>query len=242
MEKQVTQLITKINTFAYNNGSDTNKIFEGWLDFILHGITINAPVNPNWKFKEKENNFFHELYCDWLLVMQELISESKNTLWYDVFGEIYMEIVSQSKASSTGQFFTPQHVCDLMQTMTQGDDKETGKSICDPCCGSGRNLLSFHAHNLGNYVFGMDIDLLCCKMTVLNFWVHGCIGEVVCMNTLTMSGFNGCWQVERLASGIPAVKIVEKADSIMLREDRIEQLKEVVVNHPVLIPVQQSLF
>ena len=55
---------------------------------------------------------------------------------HDVLGNIYEQKVSHGH---NGQFFTPQSVCDLMAQITVNED---AKSISDPACGSGRNLIS----------------------------------------------------------------------------------------------------
>lgn len=55
----------------------------------------------------------------------------------DVLGDIFMEYISHGH---NGQFFTPQHVSDLMAEVTCGGIRP-GQSVYDPTCGSGRMLL-----------------------------------------------------------------------------------------------------
>jgi hypothetical protein len=54
----------------------------------------------------------------------------------------------------------------------------------DPCCGSGRMLIASHAKAPGNFQFGADIDPICAKMSAINMLVHGCVGEISCMDSI----------------------------------------------------------
>ncbi|HTM67308.1 MAG TPA: N-6 DNA methylase, partial [Flavipsychrobacter sp.] len=60
-----------------------------------------------------------------------------------------------------------------------------GKDICDPTCGSGRMLLAAAKINRRLNYYGADVDLTCCKMTVLNMLVNSLPGEIAWMNTLS---------------------------------------------------------
>lgn len=73
----------------------------------------------------------------------------------DVLGDIFMEYISHGH---NGQFFTPQHVSDLMAEVTCGGIRP-GQSV---------------------------YDLTCVKMTTINMLMNSIPGEVAWMNTLTM--------------------------------------------------------
>ncbi|UII21575.1 N-6 DNA methylase [Fulvivirga ligni] len=103
--------------------------------------------------------------------------------WCDPLGNLYEEITSKRKSQALGQFFTPEHLCDLMVQLNYSEVISNAR-ISDPACGSGRNLLAFHVAYPGNYVFGEDIDLMCCKMAAINLMVHGCQGEIIHHNSL----------------------------------------------------------
>lgn len=106
----------------------------------------------------------------------------------DVLGDIFMEYISHGH---NGQFFTPQHVSDLMAEVTCGGIRP-GQSVYDPTCGSGRMLLSAvrrlnrTAPNGRIFCYGSDIDLTCVKMTAINMLMNSIPGEVAWMNTLMM--------------------------------------------------------
>jgi len=112
--------------------------------------------------------------------------------WCDLFGDLYMEFSSSLNKSRNGQFFTPENVCDLMAAITLypiDPDSPDVQTLSDPCCGSGRILLAADAAFRREgarrpFLVASDIDSECCLMTAVNFLVHGCMGEVVCMDSL----------------------------------------------------------
>lgn len=65
---------------------------------------------------------------------------------------------------------TPHEVCEAMVAMSFYDAARTGdnrrKTVCDPCCGTGRMLL--HASNHSLYLSGQDIDGLMVRCTLIN--------------------------------------------------------------------------
>ncbi|MGP8214230.1 MAG: N-6 DNA methylase, partial [Bacteroidia bacterium] len=89
-----------------------------------------------------------------------------------------------------GQFFTPEHVCDAMSAMLINKG-EQNKTILDPCCGSGRMLLSAAKISRDNTFYGADIDYRCVKMTAINLCLNALPGEVAWMNTLSMEHWGG---------------------------------------------------
>lgn len=65
---------------------------------------------------------------------------------------------------------TPHEVCEAMATMMFHDAAQEGdnrrKTVCDPCCGTGRMLL--HASNHSLYLHGQDIDGLMVACSLIN--------------------------------------------------------------------------
>lgn len=109
--------------------------------------------------------------------------------WYDLLGDTYMELSGRSKTSRLGQFFTPVELCRVIAQMTLLGET-AGRTVCDPCCGSGRLLLAAKAlaPDLGT-CFAADVDAICVKMCALNFWLHGVRGEVAHMNSLSLQWY-----------------------------------------------------
>lgn len=134
-------------------------------------------------YSQKEKNAVNQMFMEMIKTYDRKITH--DTAWYDFFGDYYMELASRSKSKAFGQFFTPEEMCELMVRFINNPDKPTtGQLINDPTCGSGRMLVAHHVANLGNSYVGEDIDLMCCKMTVLNFLMHGVVGDVVFHDSL----------------------------------------------------------
>lgn len=219
---EVRELEKMINDFTYWNGFDVNQVFNDFLTYIIHYFTPNAKPLESWKYKPEHTAVFWKMFQEWIRIMDKQIALHE---WYDAFGDLYMSCVaSKMKQQGTGQFFTPAGLCDVMADITANNEKFTGKYINDPACGSGRTLLAWHVRNIGNYLCAEDIDRTCCLMTVCNFIIHGCVGEVICHNSLDPGSFYSGWKInERLNtirfSPIPLITVREitKEESVTLR-------------------------
>lgn len=191
--------------------SKFNKIFENmakihdrsviWDNFLDYCIDINLLNSPKQHIDFKGNEpQYYEMFEEWLL---ELNEDLKTHEYSDMLGTFYEELVtSHSKSKSIGQFFTPSDVTDLM-TQLVINENSTGM-VNDCACGSARMLLSAHVESKGNLIcIGQDLDLVSCKMAVLNFWSHGVRGSIIHQNTLT-NEFYSAWRVNNyLYHGLP---------------------------------------
>lgn len=112
----------------------------------------------------------------------------------DVLGKVFHELELHNKYK--GQFFTPQHMCDMMGLIAAGDTlPERGyHSVCEPCVGSGAMVLGlanaiqknghdFHRHMV---VTATDIDLKCVHMCYLQLSLYGIPAVVIHGNGLTL--------------------------------------------------------
>lgn len=114
--------------------------------------------------------------------------------WLDAFGILYEEMfLTRGKASSTGQFFTPPSLSNLMAKILKQNNAD-GNRINDCAAGSGRLLLAHYIDNTKEdhaagrkftYI-AQDVDSIACKMCALNLMAHGMYGRVICQNTLTL--------------------------------------------------------
>jgi type I restriction enzyme M protein len=161
-------------------------------------------------YNAKEKQIFSAMFREMIMVLHRQLGapadaawlDSKKDVkprvsgWYDFFGDFYQELTSRGKSSRLGQFFTPPELCDLM-TQINYPVPETGKTMCvhDPTCGSGRTLLSFNSFFPGHHHYAQDVDRMCCKMTLLNFAVHGVMGEVVWGDSLHPEDYREGWLV-----------------------------------------------
>ncbi|MHB8208443.1 N-6 DNA methylase [Mucilaginibacter sp.] len=103
-------------------------------------------------------------------------------------GELYQQAIS---SGHNGQFWTPEPICDMMTAITIGDTLEDNQTVCDPACGSGRMLLSAAKINRRALFYGADLDITCCKMTLVNMLLNSLQGEIAHMNTLSNDFYKG---------------------------------------------------
>ena len=91
-------------------------------------------------------------------------------------------------------------------------------------------LLAYHAHNPGNYLVGEDISRTCCMMTVCNMLVHGCVGEVICHDSLQPKAFTDGWKVNQALplTGIPSIRRMKEEEYRNPLPENIGRFKEAV--------------
>lgn len=238
MKQDVTvkTFISNFEQLAYNQGLDASRVFDDMLQYIIFGFTPDHPPLTNWNYTKEQTAQIYELMTMWFKVMQK---ETTSKEWYDAFGVIYEDtIVGKSRRSNSGQFFTPMHACDLMAKVTyEGQSVKVGALVGDPTCGSGRTLLSFNAYQKGCYLVGEDLDRTCALMTVCNFIIHGCVGEVVWHDSLRPETYYGGWKVNAGLNnplspyfGTPHCELLNKEDSVVWncwnsKEDKISRIK-----------------
>jgi hypothetical protein len=143
----------------------------------------------------------------------------------DVLGSYFEEHISHGH---NGQFFTPQHICDLIARMM--NPVETLHRIADPACGSGRMLLAMAKLNRHARFYGADNDANCAKMTAINLCLNNLYGEVAWMNTLTQQWYGG-WAIE------PTIHVMPRVRQIAVHESYIK-LKSQPLPQPQTKPSQ----
>jgi type I restriction enzyme M protein len=172
--------------------------FDDFLDFSLLFIKWwdRKPEEYSSLEKKYPNPNDQQLFAEAYLAMAD-IADHQGVGFKDPFGDFYMEYLSNDR---TGQFFTPETVCDMMAQMQMGTELPDGATICDPCCGSGRLLLSAAKIDRKPRFYAADVDLTCCKMTLLNFLMNTLCGEVAWMNTLSLQHWKS-WRVDKVMDG-----------------------------------------
>ncbi|MGP8214268.1 MAG: N-6 DNA methylase [Bacteroidia bacterium] len=173
------------NKIAHSRSEEN--VFTDYLDMVICALSAGKYEEEYLsivkRYKKEEVNLFCELLAEMIIIMDD---GGKGLV--DCLGEFYQTNLSRGKH---GQFFTPQHVSDFMAQITMDKDSTVGKRILDPCCGSGRMLLSAAKVSRNNYFGGADLDSRCVKMCAINLCLNGLPGEVAHMNSLSGEHWGG---------------------------------------------------
>ncbi len=180
--KELKQFNSLFFEFQYKH--NLSQVFDDLLTLIIcsmgRGTQEKLYFETIKRYDNKEIENFYRLFAELMMIYnKDLASED----WSDPLGTYYEFLASNYKKSAFGQFFTPKTICDLMAQITI-TPKEWGKTISEPCCGSGRMILASNQAAEGNYYVCQDLDPICCKMTAINLCFHKIRGEVHCMNSL----------------------------------------------------------
>lgn len=211
---EVRELEKTLCQFAYANGFDRAEVFYDLLKYIISYFTWKFQSIEAWRYNKEQTIVFWKMLTQWFLIMDRQTIGKK---WYDAFGDLYMAIIgSSSRTKKLGQNFSPDTICELMSKITESEKGSNGM-ILDPTCGSGCLLLAAHAEHPTNYLLAEDIDHTCCMMTVCNFIIHGCHGEVIWHDSLNPDSYYGGWLVnEHLGKcGIPSVREISQEESAL---------------------------
>ena len=195
--------------YVRNRGN--SYFFNDWLDIILNSLLsltenlneIGISMDIQKASQGKYNDRYMEIVKNYSegkigeraidhfqrafgFLMEETLESGK-----DVLGEIFQ---AQITYGEHGQFFTPEHITDVMTAIvgtekkdklgTHSDGNEMGETMMDPCCGSGRFIISSAKQNPDNYFIGQDIDERCCKMAAINMFMRDLNGEIRLGNSL----------------------------------------------------------
>lgn len=188
-------------------------VFHDWLQYCILYLSTAKEPDPIKEFKakygEKEQALFYDMFKIMIQTNAKHITEEND--WHDFPGGYYEYIATTSQKSGFGQFFTPEHVVDLMVLMQGKPGEHTAKKmkVNDPTCGSGRMLLSFHAKHPGNYMVAEDLDHTCVLMTVLNFMVHGVVGEVIHHNSLNPETYYKGYLVNNILNSTGCITVID---------------------------------
>ncbi|ANL71901.1 N6 adenine-specific DNA methylase protein [Rhizobium phaseoli] len=181
--KNITDPLDKIAHRGYGFA----RVYDDFLSLSCHALAerereymeiIRSYPNDR-AFGEREADYFKQAFHAWQAALQ--------VEYKDYLGEIYEQRVSLGE---NGQFFTPEHLCELMAAMTAEELKD-GQRVYDPACGSGRTLLTATRRNRLASFHGIDLDQRCVKMTALNLLCRNVDGWVVWGNTISLDAYGG---------------------------------------------------
>lgn len=202
--------------FEYRH--DSSEVWRDFLNLFIKEFSfddceeLNKDIRK--RYTQEERYVFGELIQEAIKVMHGQLRD--DTDWYDLFGTFYEVLGCLYKRKGFNQYFSQASLIELMTQLTGNVKELSGKGLLvgDPTCGSGRMIISFHAHYPGNFLVGQDLDLICCKMTIMNMVLHGASGEVVWGNTLDPEDFRRGWRITPYIAGIPQVYEIDKSESL----------------------------
>lgn len=183
------EVIKLIERHVARTGIDRHRGLESLLNYLLDMFDIRHYLTADGFYRnmEEARTRDRDLFSITVIWLEKVADAMDKGMSFDFFGGIYEEMYqSRGKASTLGQFFTPESLCACMSNLVGFGNEDTGGRINDCACGSGRILIS-HFMASGNrkgYYIGEDIDTMSVKMCALNMMVHGMRGRVVRHDTL----------------------------------------------------------
>ena len=199
-------------------------------------------LNTIGKYNADEQEILVLAFADLIMALEYAVHNGDPS---DVLGEIFHALELHNKYK--GQFFTPQHVCDMMSEIISGDVEEAIKkngyvSLCEPCCGSGAMVLGFAKSMLNKrlnysaqlFVEATDIDLKCVYMCYLQLSLYGIPAVVIHGNTLTVEEWTrfhtpvyiaGLWHYKRGVVGTDNKKRGANLPSVCGEQITLEDLE-----------------
>lgn len=192
-------------------------VFSDYLDYFIYVLNTGRDESQIERIRStygKDYEIIVRMWHEHIAVQHAQVADGG---WYDLLGTVYEAIVSRSKSSAMGQFFTPSTVCDFMASINGADESHTGKGLTvnDPACGSGRTLLAWHAKAPGNFMYGDDLDPMCTKMAAINLCIHGAQGQVSNTNSLTLDDWRFGYQInpDLYTKGMVSLRPITKEES-----------------------------
>lgn len=224
---ETAQLFTRLEEAAQRSGVSRGQAFEDFLtmsvcclsggrmeDLYLQTVAKHTSGKPGKRGCDSIAHLFGELVA----AMEQDTREGIK----DILGDLFEGAITYGEHQ---QYLTPMPVCDMMARLTLGEsdstdtadepespaavesvptgesdshDPQERKSVCDPCCGSGRMLLAVAQIHRDWEFTGQDIDLRCVRMTALNLAFRNLYGYVIWGNSLAVenklvyrTGFDG---------------------------------------------------
>ena len=177
---QSAELVAEIDAIAHRHGS-REQIFDDFLTMAVCALAGGTReeeylqvVKPYCEGQQGKRSVdrLATLFADVVRIMDETRA--------DLLGDIFQGAITRGQH---GQFFTPDPICELMARLADHD--EPGKTVCDPCCGSGRILLAAAEIDRNRFFVGQDTDLRCVKITAINLALWNLYGRVIWGNSLT---------------------------------------------------------
>ena len=225
MEKDIKEFVKYLNEVSDNHGIKQEERLDSFCDFIISLFSTDSYNTGGFRpaIATPENRDYIMLVSLWCEMVSDEMDKGR---FFDLFGQLYEQMfLLKSKASSNGQFFTPDSLCKLMADIADAGVEEKVSHIGpvivnDPACGSARTLLAHfmdktredHALAGMYYYEAADIDLPTCKMAACNMMIHGLQGKVVCQDQLSLPTPTAIFYINEVRypfpSGMYSIRVV----------------------------------
>ena len=225
MKANIKDFVKYLTEVSDNHGIKQEERLDAFCDFIINLFSTDSYKPEGFKpdVVKPENEDYINLVSLWC---EMVAGEMENGNAFDLFGRLYEQMfLLKSKASSNGQFFTPDSLCRLMASITDADVEEKEYNggmirVNDCACGSARTLLAHfmdktredHALAGRYYYEAADIDLPTCKMAACNMMIHGMQGKVVCQDQLSLPTPTAIFYINEVRypfpSGMYSIRVV----------------------------------
>lgn len=232
--KHYKEFTKTIESIAYSHSS-MSEVFDDFLTMTLSALSFGRAEqlykDTVARYKTQDQPKFGVALGALFQAYEENVTADGG--WCDVLGSFFEEHNGKFGRDAKGQFFTPETVCDFMAQITAIDaeaDGDTPRTLMEPSCGSGRNLMAFdrlHPRNRFKMFYtACDIDSRCVKMCALNMFMHGMKGVVIHMDTLRLEVWGG-YRVYLTETGLGIQPLTKhQAMSFLTRPSEPEQVQE----------------
>ena len=225
MKTDIKDFVKYLTEVSDNHGVKQEDRLDAFCDFIISLFSTDSYNSGGFRpaIATPENRDYIMLVSRWCEMVADEMDKGR---FFDLFGHLYEQMfLLKSKASSNGQFFTPDDLCRLMADITDADVEEDESDggmvrVNDPACGSARTLLAHfmaktskdHAIAGRYYYEAADIDLPTCKMAACNMMIHGMQGKVVCQDQLSLPTPTAIFYINEVRypfpSGMYSIRVV----------------------------------
>lgn len=227
--RETKELLKTLDQAAHASGVSRGQAFEDFLHMGVCALAGGALEEQYLAVVQKHTAGQPGIRgCDRLAQLFGALVHAMEETRRDILGDLFQGASTYGEA---GQFFTPDAVTQLMTDLVLPSPADSGdaerKTVCDPCCGSGRMLLAVAARQPHWEFVGQDIDLRCVRMTALNLALRNLYGHVIWGDSLRAeqrlvyrTGFNGRGFLREmaLADCPPAVQAVDLNDSLLIEQ------------------------
>ena len=179
-------------------------VFDDFLQMAVCALSLGTQEELDFqtikKYEATDLQKFAEAFA---LLVAEMDNDGEGLR--DCLGDYFQEYIS---GGHNGQFFTPEAICEMMAKITIPESLETGKTVADCACGSGRTLLAAAKVNRYLKFYAADVSLTCCLMTLINLCLNNLEGTVNWMDSLSLKMW-GQWVIEKNCLGVCGIYKIE---------------------------------